>query len=256
MPYGLTNAPAVFQSLINEVFKDVLNKYVIAYINDILIYSSSLTEHIQHIRTVLTCLLTNHLYIKAEKCEFHRSSITFLGYVISQQGVEMDQKRSKQSLAGPIPILQHPDPNLPFLVEVDASILWDRSHFPIPQEDSLVHPQESWNLWSSMGMVYFLPGWSLISDTTASAWISACLVDISSWMTAHQLKLNPSKTELLIIPDMVTLASFTHVLFTPVNLSRLREIMMCNHKLLSIKAALEEWLHWLEGAHHPIPCPH
>ncbi|KAK3531330.1 hypothetical protein QTP70_018127 [Hemibagrus guttatus] len=64
------------------------------------------------------------------------------------------------------------------------------------------------------------------SDTTASAWISACLVDISSWMTAHQLKLNPSKTELLIIPDMVTLASFTHVLFTPVNLPRLREIMM------------------------------
>ncbi|KAK3565551.1 hypothetical protein QTP86_011914 [Hemibagrus guttatus] len=51
-----------------------------------------------------------------------------------------------------------------------------------------------------MGMVCFLPGWLLISDTTASARISACLADISSWMTAHQLKLNPSKTELLIIP--------------------------------------------------------
>ncbi|KAK3516053.1 hypothetical protein QTP70_004001 [Hemibagrus guttatus] len=59
---------------------------------------------------------------------------------------------------------------------------------------------ESWNLWNSMGMVCFLPGWSLISDTTTSARISACLADISSWMTAHQLKLNPSKTELLIIP--------------------------------------------------------
>ncbi|KAK3508879.1 hypothetical protein QTP70_012510 [Hemibagrus guttatus] len=60
--------------------------------------------------------------------------------------------------------------------------------------------RESWNLWNSMGMVCFLPGWLLISDTTASARISACLVDISSWMTAHQLKLNPSKTELLVIP--------------------------------------------------------
>ncbi|KAK3573698.1 hypothetical protein QTP86_032058, partial [Hemibagrus guttatus] len=59
---------------------------------------------------------------------------------------------------------------------------------------------ESWNLWNSMGMVCFLPGWSLISDTTASARISAFLVDISSWMTAHQLKVNPSKTELLVIP--------------------------------------------------------
>ncbi|KAK3546616.1 hypothetical protein QTP70_031231, partial [Hemibagrus guttatus] len=93
MPYGLTNAPAVFQSLINEVFKDVLNKYVIAYIDDILIYSSSMTEHIQHVCTMLTRLLTHHLYIKAEKSEFHRSSITFLGYVISQQAVEMDQAK-------------------------------------------------------------------------------------------------------------------------------------------------------------------
>ncbi|KAK3557720.1 hypothetical protein QTP86_000323 [Hemibagrus guttatus] len=73
-------------------------------------------------------------------------------------------------------------------------------HWHSKPQASLVHPQESWNLWNSMGMVCFLPGWSLISDTTASARISACLVDISSWMTAHQLKLNPSKTELLIIP--------------------------------------------------------
>ncbi|KAK3573359.1 hypothetical protein QTP86_024125 [Hemibagrus guttatus] len=84
----------------------------------------------------------------------------------------------------------------------------------------------SWNLWNSMGMVCFLPGWSLISDnmegidicstqtlywcparlnTTASARISACLADISSWMTAHQLKLNPSKTKLLIIPGFGSL---------------------------------------------------
>ncbi|KAK3519695.1 hypothetical protein QTP70_001366, partial [Hemibagrus guttatus] len=68
-----------------------------------------------------------------------------------------------------------------------------------PSDISNYRP-ESWNLWNSMGMVCFLPGWPLISDTTASARISACLVDISSWMTAHQLKLNPSKTELLVIP--------------------------------------------------------
>ncbi|KAK3519069.1 hypothetical protein QTP70_016358 [Hemibagrus guttatus] len=68
-----------------------------------------------------------------------------------------------------------------------------------PSDISNYRP-ESWNLRNSMGMVCFLPGWSLISDTTASARISACLADISSWMTAHQLKLNPSKTELLIIP--------------------------------------------------------
>ncbi|KAK3575267.1 hypothetical protein QTP86_023385, partial [Hemibagrus guttatus] len=68
-----------------------------------------------------------------------------------------------------------------------------------PSDISNYRP-ESWNLWNSMGMVCFLAGWSLISDTTASARISVCLADISSWMTAHQLKLNPSKTELLVIP--------------------------------------------------------
>ncbi|KAK3546341.1 hypothetical protein QTP70_025749 [Hemibagrus guttatus] len=81
MPYGLTNAPAVFQSLINEVFKDVLNKYVIVYIDDILIYSSSMTQHIQHVRTVLTRLLTHHLYVKAEKY----ASSCGVGAILSQK---------------------------------------------------------------------------------------------------------------------------------------------------------------------------
>ncbi|KAK3572921.1 hypothetical protein QTP86_010564 [Hemibagrus guttatus] len=81
------------------------------------------------------------------------------------------------------------------LILLDLSAAFDTIN-----HKTLVHPQESWNLWNSMGMVCFLPGWSLISDTTASARISACLVDISSWMTTHQLKLNPSKTELLVIP--------------------------------------------------------
>ncbi|KAK3567556.1 hypothetical protein QTP86_020037, partial [Hemibagrus guttatus] len=69
-------------------------------------------------------------------------------------------------------------------------------------DNVIIHPAklESWNLGNSMGMVCFLPGRTLISDTTASAQISACLVDISTWMAAHQLKFNPSKTELLIIP--------------------------------------------------------
>jgi len=70
MPYGLANAPAVFQSFINEIFRDLLNQYVIAYI-DILIYSKSEEEHINHVKTILTRLLNNQLYVKAEKCEFH-----------------------------------------------------------------------------------------------------------------------------------------------------------------------------------------
>ncbi|KAK3561318.1 hypothetical protein QTP86_030614 [Hemibagrus guttatus] len=90
MPFSLTNAPAVFQALINEVFQDILNKYVIAYIDDILVYFVSFDEHVRHVRAVLSCLQHNNLYVKLKKCEFHHTNVTFLGYVISLLGVEMD----------------------------------------------------------------------------------------------------------------------------------------------------------------------
>ncbi|KAK3570605.1 hypothetical protein QTP86_023662 [Hemibagrus guttatus] len=90
MPFGLTNAPAVFQSLINGVFQDILGKWVIAYIDDILVYFTSLEEHMRHVREVLSRLQWHRLFIKPEKCEFHQSTMLFLGYVITRQGVEMD----------------------------------------------------------------------------------------------------------------------------------------------------------------------
>ncbi|KAK3531338.1 hypothetical protein QTP70_018138 [Hemibagrus guttatus] len=138
MPFGLTSAPAVFQSLINAVFQDILGKWVIAYIDDILVYLTSLEEHVRHVWAVLSGLQQNHLYMKPEKCEFHRTTITFLGYVISRQGVEMDLTKlcgwpvdlltaglNPGDCAGvtkPMaPILRYPDPDLPFVVEVDAS---------------------------------------------------------------------------------------------------------------------------------------
>ncbi|KAK3542153.1 hypothetical protein QTP86_016446 [Hemibagrus guttatus] len=67
MPFGLTNTPVVFQSLINGVFQDILGKWVIAYIDDILVYSTSLEEHVLHVREVLTRLQRHHLFVKPKK---------------------------------------------------------------------------------------------------------------------------------------------------------------------------------------------
>ncbi|KAK3517553.1 hypothetical protein QTP70_012624 [Hemibagrus guttatus] len=136
MPFGLTNAPAVFQALINEVFRDLLGKGVIAYIDDILVYSTSMEEHVRQVREVLARLQRHHLYVKMEKCEFHRSTVTFLGYVISHQGVEMYVVKVQAVTEWPAPTTvqelqrflgfanfyrRHPDPDLLFMVEVDAS---------------------------------------------------------------------------------------------------------------------------------------
>jgi len=90
MPFGLTNAPAVFMELMNRVFIDYLDKFVVVFIDDILIYSRSKEEHMEHLRTVLGVLRRQHLYAKLSKCDFWQSEVTFLGHVVSARGVEVD----------------------------------------------------------------------------------------------------------------------------------------------------------------------
>ena len=85
MPFGLTNSSSVFQGLMNDVLRDMINKFVFVYLDDILTFSKSPEEHKIHIRKVLQRLLENRLYIKVEKCEFSCSSTTFLGYIISSR---------------------------------------------------------------------------------------------------------------------------------------------------------------------------
>ncbi|KAK3528595.1 hypothetical protein QTP70_005006 [Hemibagrus guttatus] len=90
MPYGLSNAPSVFQSFMNEIFRDMLHRFVIVYVDNILIYSPNLSDHVDHTKHVLNRLRHYHLYLKLEKCEFHQSTTQFLGYIISPKGIQMD----------------------------------------------------------------------------------------------------------------------------------------------------------------------
>lgn len=78
MPFRLTNAPTIFQALVNVALRDFLNQFVFVYRDDILIYSNN-QQHTQHVRKVIQRLMENQLYIKAKKCELRVSSITFLG---------------------------------------------------------------------------------------------------------------------------------------------------------------------------------
>ncbi|KAK3514290.1 hypothetical protein QTP70_012912 [Hemibagrus guttatus] len=242
MPFGLTNTPAVFQALINGVFRDLLGRGVIAYINDILVYSASMEDHVHQVREVLARLQRHHLFMKLEKCEFHRATVTFLGYVISRQGVEMDMDkvravtewpapatirelqrflgfanfiRNFSSVAAPLtshlrgklkrlactdqaraafqrlkdsftmaPILCHPDPDRPFVVEVDAS---------------------SSGLGAVLSQRHGDPGR-----------VHPCAF-YSRKLTATEINYDVG-----------------------------------NRELLAIKATLEEWRHWLEGVRHPF----
>ncbi|KAL0549546.1 hypothetical protein IC582_014031 [Cucumis melo] len=90
MSFGLTNAPTVFMDLMNRVFREFLDTFVIVFIDDILIYSKTEAEHEEHLRMVLQTLRDNKLYAKFSKCEFWLKQVSFLGHVVSKAGVSVD----------------------------------------------------------------------------------------------------------------------------------------------------------------------
>ncbi|XP_052197382.1 uncharacterized protein LOC127804547 [Diospyros lotus] len=90
MPFGLTNAPAAFMDLMNQTFRPFLDKFVIVFIDDILIYSTSESDHEEHLRVVLQTLKDHKLYAKFSKCEFWLTQVAFLGHIISAEGIAVD----------------------------------------------------------------------------------------------------------------------------------------------------------------------
>jgi hypothetical protein len=98
MSFGLTNAPAYFMYLMNKVFMEYLDKFVVVFIDDILIFSKIEEEHEKHLRMVLEKLRSNQLYTKFSKCEFWLTEVAFLGHVISAGGISVDPSNVKDVL--------------------------------------------------------------------------------------------------------------------------------------------------------------
>jgi hypothetical protein len=90
MSFGLTNAPAYFMYLMNKIFMEYLDKFVVVFIDDILIYSKNEEEHEEHLRLVLQKLREHELYAKFSKCEFWLKEVSFLGHVITNGGIAVD----------------------------------------------------------------------------------------------------------------------------------------------------------------------
>ncbi|GJT59300.1 putative nucleotidyltransferase, ribonuclease H [Tanacetum coccineum] len=103
MPFGLTNAPAVFMDLMNRIFHEYLDKFVIVFIDDILVYSKSEEEHEQHLRIVLEILRQKKLYVKFLKCEFWLQQVAFLGHIVSVDGIIMDPSKVEAITKWPRP---------------------------------------------------------------------------------------------------------------------------------------------------------
>ena len=105
--FGLTNAPATFQALVNEVFGDILGKSLLAYLDDLLIFSKTREEHVQALRTVLLRLRQHKLYANHEKCSFMTRSVQFLGHQTSHQGLKPSEAKSAIVQNWPVPSSVH-----------------------------------------------------------------------------------------------------------------------------------------------------
>lgn len=217
MPFGLTNAPAVFQA----------NQFVFVYLDDILIFSKTHSDHISHVRQVLQRLLENRLFVKAEKCEFHVPSVSFLGYILEGGQMRADLQRflgfanfyrrfirNYSKVVAPLTSLTSSSITFSWTPEADQAFSELKRLFttaPI-----LVQPN---------------PSLQFIVEVDASdSGVGAVL----SQRTGPDQKLHP--------------CAFFSRRLSPAE----RNYDVGNRELLAVKLALEEWRHWLEGSEQPF----
>ncbi|KAI2666816.1 Transposon Tf2-6 polyprotein [Labeo rohita] len=246
MLYGLVNAPSIFRDFMHEIFREYLHKFLVIYIDDILIYSSSLQEHRQHVHKVLTKLREHQLFLKAEKCSFHQPSTQFLGYNIDQSGISMDQGKIEAITNWPVPtsikelqrflgfsnfyrrfIDKYSDVTSPLtslLKGKPKTLLWN------PESSRAFHELKT-AFTSAPILIHPDPEKPFVVEVDAST------TGVGAVLSQQQG--NP--------PQLKPCAYFSQKL-TPAE----RNYDIGNRELLAIKLALEKWRHWLEGSVHPF----
>ena len=103
MPFGLTNAPATFQTAMTSLFAEWLDVFVIVYLDDILIYSPTKDEHVNHVTQVMQKLHDHQWYCKLKKCEFATTSVEYLGHIVSNGNIAIDPEKMKAVTEWPTP---------------------------------------------------------------------------------------------------------------------------------------------------------
>lgn len=241
MPFGLTNAPAVFQALVNDVLRDMLRKYLFVYIDDILIFSETEEEHVQHVRSVLRRLLENSLFVKAEKCEFHKDSVSFLGFIVRQGELLPDPAKIQAVAEWPTPSTRKQLQRFLGFANFYRRFVRDYSKVaaPLTELTSTLRPfiwtREAEAAFSHLKVLFSTAPVLSHPDPTRQFVVEVDASDtgvgaVLSQRSAADGKLHPC-------------AFFSRRLSQAE-----RNYDVGNRELLALVLALQEWRHWLEGA--------
>nr|CBN81752.1 Pol polyprotein [Dicentrarchus labrax] len=245
MPFGLTNAPAVFQALVNDVLRDMLNRFLFVYLDDILIFSQSQEEHVQHVRQVLQRLLENKLFVKAEKCEFHVTSVSFLGFIIERGQVKADPAKIQAVADWPSPTTRKQLQRFLGFANFYRRFIRNYSKVaaPLTKLTSVKVPFA----WSPEAENAFLALKELFTSAPVLHHPDPSLqfvveVDASDTGVGAVLSQRSPKDQKLHP------CAFLSRRLSPAE----RNYDVGNRELLAVVVALQEWRHWLEGAALPF----
>ncbi|KAI2662144.1 Transposon Tf2-9 polyprotein [Labeo rohita] len=245
MPFGLSNSPGVFQALVNDVLRDMVDQFIYVYLDDILIFSSSLQEHVQHVRRVLQRLLENGLFVKAEKCDFHAQSVPFLGYIVSAEGMRMDPEKIKAVVDWPSPDSRKALQRFLGFANFYRRFIHNYSQLAAPLT-ALTSPRMAFR-WSDAAEAAFanlkrrfVSAPVLVTPDPSRQFVvevDASEVGVGAVLSQR----SPSDDK------MHPCAFFSHRLSSAES-----NYDIGNRELLAVKLALEEWRHWLEGSGVPF----
>ncbi len=245
MPFGLSNSPAVFQALVNDVLRDMVDQFIYVYLDDILIFSSSLQEHVQHVRRVLQRLLENGLFVKAEKCAFHAQSVPFLGFIVSPEGVRMDPDRVKAVVNWPTPDSRKA--LLRFLGFANFYRRFIRNFSQLAAPLTALTSTKMTFRWSNAAEAAF--------TKLRGRFVSAPILRAPDPTRQFVVEVDASEVGVgAVLSQRATSDDKVHpcVFFSHRLSPAERNYDIGNRELLAVKLALEEWRHWLEGSGVPF----
>ena len=244
VPFGLTNAPAAFQHFMNEVFADLLDVYVIVYLDDVLIYSDDPALHKEQVREVLRRLRKHGLYASPKKCAFHTDTVEYLGYILTPSGLHMSEDKVKIIQEWPEPRKVKDIQSFLGFANFYRRFIYDYSSVVIPLT-RLTRKSAVWNFsdacrsafnalkkafTSAPVLTHWVPDKQIVVETDASDYAIAAVLSIVS----DDAELHP--------------IAFHSRTFTPPELNYDTH----DKELLAIFEAFKIWRHYLEGSGTPI----